>query len=41
MGICSTPSKQEQMKTTKQFNFKNITKKKNGKFQIDTSFITK
>ncbi len=41
MGICSTPSKQEQMKTTKQFNFKNITKKKNGKYPINNSFIPK
>jgi hypothetical protein len=42
MGICSTPTKQESMKTLQKNTYKNSSKKKiNGKFQIDTSFITK
>ena len=42
MGICSTPTKQESMKTLQKNTYKNSSKKKiNGKYPINNSFIPK
>ena len=41
MGICSTPTKQESMKTLQKNTYKNSSKKTNGKLQINTSFTPK
>ena len=41
MGICSTSKRQETMKTSNQYNYKNSLKKTNGKLQINSSFTPK